>query len=66
MKTRIYMNCGNKYVLDKHPEEFIAKIEYGAGTTSNVLIKINDDTWINPVNISCIQLIKQPSLAVVK
>jgi hypothetical protein len=57
------MNCGNKFVIDKRPEEFILGIRNGV---ANGLIKINDDTWINPANISTIQLIKSPSLAVLR
>ena len=56
------MNCGNKYVIDQRPEEFMLGIRNsGIG-----LIKINDDTWINPANISSIQLIKNASLSVLR
>ena len=58
------MNCGNKYVINQRPEEFILGIRTGAG--NNGLIKINEDTWINPSNISSIQMIKHPSLAAMR
>lgn len=66
MRIKIVMNSGEVHKLEMHPEDFISKTKNQMGVTLNGLVKVNDETWLNPSNVSSVEVISEPSVKVLK
>jgi uncharacterized protein YlzI (FlbEa/FlbD family) len=54
LQTKLIMDSGKEYVIEKHPEDVVKRLTNQMGVVINAFIQIND-LIINPSHISSIE-----------
>jgi predicted transcriptional regulator len=57
MKIVVTMANGKQYVLDQYPRDFFGLVKNQLGVLINGLIEVKEGVWINPTNISTVEVL---------